>query len=96
MTCHGVNPLNKTYLSNMGAHGAENSVLELYRTWFVGGTKWQRVTDTNPGPAAGYIVSSPNRNYATGNNDGPTPPEGDPAQKVSIDGSNAINYTKAI
>jgi endoglucanase len=93
---HGVNPLNKTYLSNMGALGAENSVLEMYHAWFAGGTKWQRVTATTPGPMAGYIVGGPNKNYAVDNTNGLTPPKGNPPQKVYVDGSNAINYTKAI
>ena len=34
---HGVNPLGKVYLSNMGALGAENSVDQFFHSWFAHG-----------------------------------------------------------
>jgi len=36
---HGVNPLNKCYLSNMTEYGAENSVNEMFHTWFNNGVR---------------------------------------------------------
>lgn len=61
---HGVNPLNKCYLSNMGSYGAENSVAEFYHTWFTdGSTKWDRVGTSTYGPAPGFLVGGPNPSY---------------------------------
>jgi len=60
---HGVNPLNKVYLSNMGAHGAENSVTQLYHSWFSDGSKWDAVGESQFGPAPGFLVGGPNESY---------------------------------
>jgi hypothetical protein len=60
---HGVNPLNKTYLSNMAALGAENSVNEFYHNWFADGTDWDRVGTSKYGPAPGFLVGGPNDGY---------------------------------
>jgi len=61
---HGVNPLNKVYLSNMGRYGAENSVTEFYHTWFADGTKWDAVGRSKYGPAPGFLVGGPNDGYS--------------------------------
>jgi len=53
----GLNPLGLVYLSRMEDYGAENSIQEIYHTWFVDGTPW----DTNPPP--GYVVGGPNKDY---------------------------------
>ncbi len=60
---HGVNPLNKTYLSNMGGQGAENSVSEFYHAWFADGSDWDRVGASKYGPAPGFLVGGPNDGY---------------------------------
>ncbi|HEY6162356.1 MAG TPA: glycoside hydrolase family 9 protein [Bacteroidia bacterium] len=61
---HGVNPNNKTYLSNMGNYGAENSVPTFYHSWFEdGSTLWDEVGISTYGPAPGYIPGGPNPTY---------------------------------
>lgn len=61
---HGVNPLGKTYLSNMGALGAENSVNSFYHAWFVNGSKdYDDVLTSKYGPASGFLVGGPNPGY---------------------------------
>jgi aryl-phospho-beta-D-glucosidase BglC (GH1 family) len=59
---HGLNPLAKTYLSNMGDYGAENSVDEFYHMWFSDGSKWDSVKDSF-GPPPGFIVGGANASY---------------------------------
>lgn len=61
---HGVNPLNKVYLSNMSGYGAENSVNEFYHAWFEDGSKWDRVGVSKYGPAPGFLVGGPNEYYS--------------------------------
>ena len=61
---HGVNPLNKVYLSNMGGYGAENSVREFYHEWFKDGSVWDAVGTSRYGPAPGFLVGGPNAGYA--------------------------------
>ncbi|MDC0584215.1 glycoside hydrolase family 9 protein [Bacteroidales bacterium] len=61
---HGVNPLNKVYLSNMYAYGAENSVNEFFHAWFSNGSeRWDRVGESTYGPAPGFVVGGPNPGY---------------------------------
>src|SRR5690606_14854970 len=61
---HGVNPLGKVYLSNMSAHGAENSVDQFYHTWFSHGSAlWDSVSESTHGPAPGFVVGGPNPSY---------------------------------
>lgn len=72
---HGVNPTGYAYLSNMGGYGAENSVPELYHSWFANGTAF----DTNPAP--GYVVGGPNKNFAPASGY-IAPPQGQPVQKA--------------
>jgi hypothetical protein len=61
---HGVNPLGKTYLSNMSAYGSENSVNSFYHAWFVNGSKdFDDVRTSKYGPAPGFLVGGPNPGY---------------------------------
>ncbi len=93
---HGVNPLGKVYLSNMGAYGAENSVDRFYHTWFThGSARWDSVKASKYGPAPGFLVggANPGYNWASGCpslNPGCglaplSPPVGQPAQKAYAD-----------
>jgi endoglucanase len=62
---HGVNPISKTYLSNMAAYGAENSVTQFYHGWFHDGSAlWDEVGVSTYGPPPGYIPGGPNPGYA--------------------------------
>ncbi len=61
---HGVNPLNKVYLSNMGQYGAENSVTQFYHAWFKDGSKYDVVGQSKIGPAPGFLVGGPNDSYS--------------------------------
>ncbi|MCE3229410.1 MAG: hypothetical protein K0S32_3961 [Bacteroidetes bacterium] len=62
---HGTNPNNKTYLSNMGGLGAENSVTQFYNAWFHDGNAlWDEVGVSTYGPPPGYIPGGPNPSYA--------------------------------
>jgi hypothetical protein len=93
---HGVNPLGKVYLSNMGSFGAENSVDQFYHTWFWDGNAlWDSVRDSTFGPAPGFVVGGPNPSYewdtrcpAVNTACGsamPSPPAGQPPQKSYLD-----------
>jgi hypothetical protein len=59
---HGTNPLNKAYLSNMQAAGAENSVNEFYHSWFNDNTAWDNASNS-AGPAPGFLVGGANQYY---------------------------------
>lgn len=98
---HGVNPLGKVYLSNMGGYGAENSVDQFYHTWFSHGSPdWDSVSGSTFGPAPGFLVGGPNPSYdwdgccpsdcgSVANNNmcllRPSPPYDQPAQKSYAD-----------
>ncbi|WP_208640059.1 glycoside hydrolase family 9 protein [Massilia violaceinigra] len=93
---HGVNPLGKVYLSNMGTLGAENSVDQFYHTWFAhGSAKWDSVKESTFGPPPGFLVGGPNPSYnwengCPGLHPGcgtavPAPPFGQPPQKSYLD-----------
>lgn len=61
---HGVNPLGKVYLTNMGDFGAENSVDRLYHSWFRNGSAtWGSVSESTYGPLPGILVGGPNQYY---------------------------------
>jgi endoglucanase len=61
---HGVNPMSKTYLSNMAAKGAENSVTSFYHAWFHDGSElWDEVGVSEYGPAPGYVPGGVNPSY---------------------------------
>ncbi len=62
---HGVNPTGFCFLSNMGAHGAENSINEFYHAWFTDGSAlWDRAGVSTYGPAPGYVPGGVNPTYA--------------------------------
>ena len=93
---HGVNPLGKVYLSNMGSYGAENSVDQFYHSWFSHGTAWDSVRDSQYGPAPGFLVGGANSTQydwdercpgisAACGTTRPSPPYGQPGQKAYKD-----------
>jgi endoglucanase len=93
---HGVNPLGKVYLSNMGSFGAENSVDQFYHSWFWDGSaQWDSVSASAFGPAPGFVVGGPNPSYnwddrcpaiaAACGTFVPSPPAGQPPQKSYVD-----------
>jgi hypothetical protein len=93
---HGVNPLGKVYLSNMGSFGAENSIDQFYHSWFSDGSPlWDSVSGSTFGPPPGFLVGGPNPSYnwddrcpgvssACGASV-PSPPVGQPPQKAYLD-----------
>jgi endoglucanase len=84
---HGVNPLNKVYLTNMAGYGAENSVNEIYHGWFANGSPWDNVLKSAKGPAPGYVPGGPNKSYS-----GSEPGIKDqPPQKAYKDGNGYVN-----
>ncbi len=78
---HGVNPLHLVYLTNMYAYGAEFSANEMYHTWFSHGSIYDHALNSPNGPAPGYVVGGPNKNYGGG----VSPPSGEPVQKSYLD-----------
>jgi len=93
---HGVNPLGKVYLSNMGNFGAENSVDQFYHTWFADGSeRWDSVSGSVYGPPPGFLVGGPNPSYDWESRcpgvspqcgtSRPQPPYNQPAQKAYLD-----------
>lgn len=89
---HGVNPLSKVYLSNMGAFGAENSIDQFFHTWFADGSpRWDSVKESTYGPAPGFLVGGPQPGWDWDSRcpgispqcgtTRPTPPYGQPKQK---------------
>lgn len=89
---HGVNPLGKVYLSNMGSLGAENSVDQFYHSWFANGSAlWDSVSGSTYGPPPGFLVGGPNPSWdwdsrCPGISSAcgaarPAPPSGQPQQK---------------
>ncbi|WP_217593161.1 glycoside hydrolase family 9 protein [Cohnella sp. GbtcB17] len=71
---HGVNPFAFTYLTNMDAYGAENSIKQIYHSWFADKTQW----DNAP---PGFLPGGPSEQY-TGSQ---SPPLNQPAQKTYKD-----------
>ncbi len=72
---HGVNPPGLTYLTNMGAFGADASVAHTYHGWF------DASADV---PPPGYLTGGPNRHYtpdASADTSKLTPPLNQPVLK---------------
>lgn len=93
---HGVNPLGKVYLTNMYAFGAENSVNQIWHSWFFDGTHWDDAKNSLYGPAPGFVVGGPAGSQwdwdggcpSVSSKCGatrPTPPYGQPPQKSYLD-----------
>lgn len=80
---HGVNPTGYSFLSNMGAHGAEFSIPSLYHGWFNDGTVWDEVGVSPIGPAPGFLPGGPNPYFHPDPscNCVISPPENQPIQK---------------
>jgi len=61
---HGVNPVQKFYLSNFNAHGADQSVATFYHSWFTHGSAlWDKAGVSTYGPAPGFLVGGANPDY---------------------------------
>ena len=84
---HGVNPLNKTFVSNMSAYGAENSCREIFHYWFYDDTPWDNAETSPYGPAPGFVVSGPNQYYEPDESYGGviSPPQFQPPMKSYLD-----------
>ncbi len=58
---HGVNPLGRTYLTNMSSLGADNSTRTVYHGWFTDGSAaWDDVRTSTYGPVPGLIPGGAN------------------------------------
>ncbi len=84
---HGVNPLNKVFLSNMSAYGAENSCRQIFHYWFYDDTPWDDADSSAYGPAPGFVVSGPNQYYEPDESYGGviSPPQFQPPMKSYLD-----------
>jgi hypothetical protein len=61
---HGVNPFSMVYLTNMKEYGAENSLTQIYHSWFANGSaKWDAYGISTYGPAPGYLAGGANSSY---------------------------------
>jgi endoglucanase len=97
----GINPTGFSYITNMGAFGAEKSVPEFYHAWFGDGTIWDRVGTSTYGPPPGFVPAGVDPTYnldpccpascgnattnALCNTMAVTPPIGQPIQKAYRD-----------
>lgn len=75
---HGINPMGKVMLTNMYAYGGDSCVNEFYHSWFGNGTVWDNVFTSANGPAPGYLIGGPNKDFSL---PGISPPGGQPPQK---------------
>ena len=75
---HGVNPMGKVMLTNMYAYGGDSCVNEFYHSWFGNGTIWDNVFTSPNGPAPGYLIGGPNKDFSIATI---SPPAGQPPQK---------------
>lgn len=83
---HGVNPLAKNYLSNASSLGAENSVNEIYHTWFGDGTIYDGTVSPKIGAPPAFLVCGSDQDYLSdGGNAARIPPAGQPTQKSYLD-----------
>jgi len=77
-------------------YGAENSLNEIYHSWFDDGTEWDNVT-TGAGPAPGYISGGPNKNR-DGVYNSPVLyhplTSGQPAQKAYVEYNQFVNQNQ--
>ncbi len=79
---HGVNPLGMVYLSNMYSHGAEHSANEIYHIWFADQTDYDHALNSLYGPAPGFVVGGPNKDFSVPSI---SPPAGQPTTKSYLD-----------
>ena len=80
---HGVNPINKVMLTNMGDYDAEDSCDEMYHAWFGDGTDYDNAQTSLYGPPPGYVTGGFNPHFAPDPACGCTidPPQNQPHQK---------------
>ncbi len=71
---HGVNPFGFVYLTNMEEYGAENSISQIYHSWFADGSQWDQAP-------AGFVPGGPSMQYSGT----ASPPLGQPRQKMYKD-----------
>jgi len=60
----GVNPLALTLITHMDDHGAENSIREIYHSWFGEGTDFDNASTSLYGPPPGYLPGGFNPTYS--------------------------------
>lgn len=87
---HGRNPLGMSYLTNMGAKGAnagaEKFPMDIFHTWFQG-ANWDGA-NSQYGPAPGYLVGGPNQSgKCVETIAGRVLPEGQPPMKMYVEGN---------
>lgn len=92
---HGVNPMGIVMLSNMYAYGAEACANEIYHVWFGDGTAWDNAKTSSKGPAPGYLICGPNKDYARSwyGLTSISPPYNQPPQKSYRDWNTSWNNT---
>lgn len=79
---HGVNPLGIVQLSNMYDFGADYSINEIYHQWFANGSVFDNALTSAKGPAPGYLVGGPNKDFSVASL---SPPYGQPPTKSYLD-----------
>jgi len=79
---HGVNPQGMVYLTNMYDSGAEHCANEMYHNWFGNNTEYDHSLTSSKGPAPGYVVGGPNKDFTIQNI---SPPSGQPPMKSYLD-----------
>jgi hypothetical protein len=79
---HGVNPLGIVQLSNMYDFGADYSINEIYHAWFANGSVYDNALLSTKGPAPGFVVGGPNKDFSVTTL---SPPYGQPASKSYLD-----------
>ena len=67
----------------MEPYGAENSLKEIYHSWFYDGSQWDNADITLYGPAPGYLAGGANQTYNANTN--LSPPYNQPPQKSYLD-----------
>ena len=61
---HGLNPINRVYLSNMYDFGGDLCVNQFFHGWYEDGHPlWDEVGVSTYGPAPGFLVGGPNPSY---------------------------------
>src|SRR5262245_52079664 len=70
--------MGKVMLTNMYAYGGDSCVNEFYHSWFGNGTIWDNVFTSPNGPAPGYLIGGPNKDFSI---PAISPPGGQPPQK---------------
>lgn len=79
---HGLNPLGIVYLTNMYEEGATKSCNEMYHAWFNDGTDYDNALTSSIGPAPGYVVGGPNKDFSLNSI---SPPANQPPTKSYLD-----------